>query len=291
MQDNVQVMNARASDVRKKESFWKRLLVYKGAVTGMILVAVIIAVAAAAPMIAPNDPLKVDMSARFEGPGAVYWFGTDNLGRCVASRVIWGARMSLSHSITVLLFMLAISIPVGLTAGYAGGRVDGFIMRIIDICLSMPTFLLALAIVGALGPSPVHMIIAMASVWWAPYARLIRGFAMQMKEQDFILAAKAAGCSHIQIVFRHILRNIAPSIIVMSALEIGSIILAIVTYSFIGLGAQPPVPEWGIMLNDSKEFIQTQPQLMLYPGMAIIITVMSFNLLGEGLKNVLRDRM
>lgn len=289
MKDNEQIINAGMQGERKK-IFRKRFLFQETAI-GLVLVVVIIAVAAAAPVLAPNDPLKVDMSARFRGPDAIYWFGTDNLGRCVASRVIWGARMSLAHGFTVLLFMLGISIPVGLTAGYAGGRLDGFIMRIIDICLSMPTFLLALAVVGVLGPSPVHMIIAMASVWWAPYARLIRGFAMQMKEQDFIMAAKSAGCSHVQIVFRHILRNIAPPIIVMSTLEIGSIILAIATYSFIGLGAQPPVPEWGVMLSDSKEFIQTQPRLMVCPGLAIIITVMSFNLLGEGLKNELRKRM
>lgn len=275
----------------KKGSFRGCLPGCQGAVIGMILVAVIIAIAALAPLIAPNDPLKVAVSERFKGPSAIYWLGTDNLGRCVASRVIWGARMSLCHGVTVLLFMLAVSIPLGLAAGYAGGIVDGFIMRIIDICLSMPTFLLALAIAGALGPSPSHMILAMVSVWWAPYARLIRGFAMQMKERDFILAAKSAGCGHMQIILRHILRNIAPSIAVMSTLEIGSIILAIATYSFIGLGASPPVPEWGIMLNDGKEFIQTQPQLMLYPGLAVVITVMSFNLLGEGLKNALRDKM
>lgn len=291
MQENVQVLNAKMPVTRKKDGFWKRLLSQKGAVVGMILAAVIIVIAAAAPVIAPHDPLEINMSVKFHGPDAAYWFGTDNLGRCVASRVIWGARMSLSYSLTILLFMLAVSIPVGLVAGYSGGKIDAVIMRIIDICLSMPTFLLALAIVGALGPSPTNMIIAMASVWWAPYARLIRGFAMQMKEQDFMLAARAAGCTHMQMVFRHILRNIAPSILVMSTLEIGAIILAIVTYSFIGLGAQPPVPEWGIMLSDSKEFIQTQPQLMLYPGLAIVLTVTAFNLLGEGMKNVLRDRM
>lgn len=133
------------------------------------------------------------------------------------------------------------------------------------------------------------MIIAMASVWWSSYARIIRGMAMQMKQQDFMLAAKAAACTHSQILFRHILRNIASPIIVMATLEIGSIILAIASFSFIGLGAQPPTPEWGIMLSDSKEFIQTQPQLMIYPGIAIIITVMAFNLLGEGLKNAIQD--
>lgn len=174
-------------------------------------------------------------------------------------------------------------------SGYAGGRVDAVIMRIIDIFLSLPTFLMALAIAGMLGPSTQNMIIAMASVWWAPYARLIRGMAQQIKQQDFILAAKSAACTHMQIIFKHILRNIASTIIVMSTLEVGSIILAIASFSFIGLGAQPPNPEWGIMLSDSKEFMQTQPQLMIYPGIAIIITVMAFNLLGEELKNAMLE--
>lgn len=266
----------------------KRMLSQKAAVIGFVIAALIIIIAIAAPVIAPNDPLKVNMSMRFKGPNSSYWLGTDNLGRCIASRLIWGARKSLVYSLCVLGLMLAISIPIGLLSGYAGGRVDAFIMRVIDIFLSLPTFLMALAIAGMLGPSVKNMIIAMASVWWAPYARIIRGMAMQVKQQDFVLAAKAAACTHRQIIFRHILRNIAPTIIVMATLEIGSIILAIASFSFIGLGAQPPTPEWGIMLSDSKEFMQTQPQLMIYPGIAIVITVMAFNLLGEGLKNAIQ---
>jgi peptide/nickel transport system permease protein len=197
--------------------------------------------------------------------------------------------MSLLYSVSVLLLMLVISIPVGLLSGYAGGRTDAFLMRTIDIFLSLPSFLLALAIAGTLGPSAKNMMIAMASVWWAPYARLVRSMTMQVKEQDFMLAARAAGCSHIQMIFRHILRNIAPTLIVMATLEIGAIILSIAAFTFIGLGAQPPSPEWGVMLSDSREFIQTQPQLMIYPGVAIVITVTAFNLLGEGLKNAIRD--
>lgn len=267
----------------------KRTLRQKAAILGLVVAALIIVVAVGAPAIAPNDPLKVNMSMRFQGPSPAYWLGTDNLGRCVASRLIWGARMSLLYSLCVLGLMMAISIPVGLLSGYVGGRVDALIMRVTDICLSLPTFLLALAVAGMLGPSMKNMIIAMASVWWSPYARIIRGMTMQIKQQDFILAAKAAACTHSQLLFRHILRNIAPSIIVMATLEIGSIMLAIAAFSFVGLGSQPPTPEWGIMLSDSKEFIQTQPQLMIYPGVAIMITVMAFNLLGEGLKNAIQD--
>lgn len=273
----------------KKYGVMTRIFRQKTAVIGFVMVILILIVALGASVIAPNDPLAVDLSIRLQGPGGDHWLGTDHLGRCIASRLIWGAQVSLMYSISVLCLMMVISIPVGLLSGYAGGRTDAFIMRIIDICLSLPTFLLALAIAGTLGPSAKNMIIAMASVWWAPYARLIRGMTMQVKEQDFMLAARAAGCSHGQIIFRHILRNVAPTVIVMAALEIGAIILAIAAFSFIGLGAQPPAPEWGIMLSDSREFIQTQSQLMIYPGLAIVITVTAFNLLGEGLKNAIRD--
>jgi peptide/nickel transport system permease protein len=257
-------------------------------IVGFAMVIAIIIIALGAPIIAPNDPLKVDTYMRFQSPSTTYWLGTDNLGRCIASRLIWGARNSLLYSSCILGLMLVISIPVGLLSGYVGGRLDSFIMRVIDVFLAIPTFLLALAVASMLGPSIKNMIIAMASVWWVTYARIIRGMAMQIKQQDFVLAAKAAGCTHCQILFKHILRNIAPTIVVMSTLEIGAIILAIAAFSFIGLGAQPPAPEWGIMLSDSKEFIQTQPQLMVYAGIAIVITVMAFNLLGEELKNVLR---
>ncbi|AKB78909.1 Nickel transport system permease protein NikC [Methanosarcina horonobensis HB-1 = JCM 15518] len=289
MQIKIQAIKRLNVWFRPSNGITNRILTQKAPVFGLVIVALIIFIAIAASVIAPNDPLKVNMSMRLEGPSSLYWLGTDNLGRCIASRLIWGARMSLIYSLCVLGLMMAISIPIGLLSGYAGGRVDTFIMRVTDIFLSLPTFLMALAVAGMLGPSAKNMIIAMASVWWSSYARIIRGMAMQMKQQDFMLAAKAAACTHSQILFRHILRNIASPIIVMATLEIGSIILAIASFSFIGLGAQPPTPEWGIMLSDSKEFIQTQPQLMIYPGIAIIITVMAFNLLGEGLKNAIQD--
>lgn len=288
MQVKTQAIKRSNAWFRSSDGIINLIFTQKEAVFGFVIAGLIIIIAIAASVIAPNDPLKVNMSMRLKDPSLLYWLGTDNLGRCIASRLIWGARMSLIYSLCVLGLMMAISIPIGLLSGYAGGRIDTFIMRVIDIFLSLPTFLMALAIAGMLEPSARNMIIAMASVWWAPYARIIRGMAMQIKQQDFMLAAKAAACTHSQIIFRHILRNIAPTIIVMATLEIGSIILAIASFSFIGLGAQPPTPEWGVMLSDSKEFMQTQPQLMIYPGLAIMITVMAFNLLGEGLKNAIQ---
>jgi peptide/nickel transport system permease protein len=271
------------------DTFIRRFALQKSALLGLVIIAIIILAALGAPFIAPNDPLEVDISARFQKPGGIYWLGTDNMGRCIASRLIWGARLSLLYSLSVLALMMGISIPAGLLAGYAGGRIDAFIMRVVDIGLSIPSFLLALAVVGALGPGIKNLVFAISLVWWTPYARLIRTMTMQMKEQGFMLAAKASGCTHSQMIFRHILRNIAPAIIVMAALEVGSIILAIASYSFIGLGEQPPTPEWGVMLSDGREFMQTQPQLILFPGLSIIITVFAFNLFGEGLKNALHQ--
>jgi peptide/nickel transport system permease protein len=183
--------------------------------------------------------------------------------------------------------MLSIGLPLGLLAGYAGGRVDTAIMRIIDLFMAFPGTILALAVAGLLGPSVKNLILALGGLWWAGYARLIRGMVIQIKEQDFILAAQAAGCSRRRIVIHHIVMHVLMPVIILATLEVGAIILAIAGYSFIGLGAQPPAPEWGVMLSDSKGYIQTQPQLMLYPGMAIMLTVMAFNLLGEGLKDAM----
>jgi peptide/nickel transport system permease protein len=259
----------------------------KSVVAGILILLVITCVAIFAPFIVPNDPLAVDMQSRFKKPCPQFPLGTDNLGRCVASRLLWGARLSLAYGLSVLGIVLLVSIPLGLFAGYMGGLADLIIMRIVDMGLSIPSFLMALAVAGTLGPDIHNMIIAMGLVWWTPYTRLIRGLTLQIKEQEFILAAKAAACTHRQIVIRHILRNSAPTIIVMATLELGSIILAISSYSFIGLGAQPPTPEWGIMLSDSREFMQTHPELMIYPGIAIMLTVAGFNFLGEGLKNAM----
>lgn len=265
----------------------KKLLQDKRAIVGLCLVAMICVIALLAPFISPNDPLEILMKNKLQLPSKTYWLGTDNLGRCIASRIIWGTRSSLLYAAIVLSLMLLISIPLGLLAGYAGGIVDTAIMRVTDICMAFPSSILALAVTGMLGANVRNLIIAMACVWWSGYARLIRGLVLQIKEQDFVLASQAAGCSKQRIVFYHVLRNVLSPIIVLATLEVGTIILAIAGFSFIGLGAQPPAPEWGVMLSDSRQYIQTQPQLMIYPGAAIMVTVIAFNLLGEGLKEAM----
>jgi len=265
----------------------KKLFKQKKVIFGFFIVIFFITLAIFAPEIAPNDPYEINVANKLQAPSLHYWLGTDNLGRCIVSRIIYGARASLSYSCTVLLVTLVISIPIGLLSGYAGGKTDDFIMRAIDVILAIPSFMLALAVAGTLGASAGNMILAMSFVWWAGYARLVRGMTLKIRQEDFIMAAKSSGCLHSQIIIKHILKNLAAPIITLAALELGSIILAIASFSFIGLGAQPPTPEWGVMISDSKDYIQTQPQLMIYPGMAIVIVVMGFNMLGEGLKNAL----
>lgn len=237
-----------------------------------------------APWLSPSDPLQIHMEHKLAMPSWQYPLGTDHLGRCVLSRLIYGTRTTLNYSFMVLIVVFAISIPVGLLAGYAGGKIDHLIMRIIDILLAFPSLILSLAITAMLGPSMKNLLIAFAAVWWTGYARVIRSMVLQIKESEYITAAKASGTSHLQIIPRHILLNAARPILVLASMEVGTIMLSIAGLSFLGLGAQPPTPEWGVMLNDSRAYIQTEPRLMLFPGMMIMLAVLGFNLLGEGLR-------
>lgn len=264
---------------------WRQICRQKQAIIGIVMVLFFVLVAVMAPIIAPNDPTLVDIALKLKVPSAKYWLGTDNLGRCIASRLIWGSRYSLFYSMLVMVITLMIGIPIGLIAGYVGGRLDNIIMRIIDVFLSTPTFIVALAIAGTLGASGKNMVLAMSCVWWSGYARLIRSMTIQIKGQEFIQAEIAGGAFHREIIFKHIFMNILPSVVALSTIQVGSAILAIAGYSFIGIGVQPPTPEWGIMLSDSRNYLQTSPELMIYPGLAIVFTVLAFNLLGEGIKN------
>ena len=281
-------MKKKVKELEKNGVFhsqWSALMSQTRSKIGLAIVLLFVAAAVFAPLIAPNDPLLVDVSHKLEGPSSTYWLGTDQLGRCIASRLLWGGRNSLLYGAIVLVITLLVGVPIGLISGYVGGKTDLFFMRVIDIFMAMPSFIVALAIAGTLGASGKNLVLSMSFVYWAGYARLSRALTIQVKEQNYMMALKAGGCGHTRIIFRHVLRNIAPSIIALATMEIGTIILAIAGFSFIGLGVQPTTPEWGIMLSDSKNFIQTFPQLMIYPGIVIVIVVMAFNLLGEGMKN------
>lgn len=251
---------------------------------GSVLLLIIVFIAVLAPVAAPNDPYLSDPANKYAQPSSKYWFGTDNIGRCIASRTIFGAQTSLAYASIILTSIIIISLVLGLLSGYFGGRADTLVMRITDIFLALPAPVIALAIAGALGPSAKNLIIAMVFTSWGDFTKLVRGMVLEIKEKDFVMAAKASGFSHFKIIFIHIFPNVIPSMMILATLEMGKIILAIAAYSFIGLGAQPPTAEWGVMISDAKNYIQIHPQLLIYPSAAVIITVAAFNILGEGLK-------
>ncbi|MDH7578790.1 MAG: nickel ABC transporter permease subunit NikC [Bacillota bacterium] len=268
----------------------KRLAGDKLALIGLGIAALVVAVGIFAPYFAPHDPVKVALDQRLSPPSPVYPLGTDHLGRCLLSRLIYGTRASLTTAALALAAIMLVSIPVGALAGYCGGWVDNLFMRLVDVLLAFPSLILALVIAGMLGPGLLNVMLAVASVWWVGYARVIRGMVLAVKEKEFVLAARACGTSELGIITRHILPNILSPVVVLATLDMGKLILAISGLSFLGLGAQPPTPEWGAMLNDARPYMQVAPQLMVYPGLAIVTVVLAFNLLGDGLRDALDPR-
>ncbi|MFQ6031129.1 MAG: nickel transporter permease, partial [Dehalococcoidia bacterium] len=242
------------------------------------------------PLIAPYDPDAQFKGSRLESPGQGFLLGTDNLGRDLLSRLLHGARLSIGMAALATIFIVTIAVSIGALAGYAGGLIDDLAMRIADVLLAFPGLILALAIVGILGPSLVNVIISLALVVWAGYARLVRGLVLEVREKPFVEAAIAIGASRTRILLRHIIPNVISPVIVLVSLEMGTLILAIAGLNFLGLGVQPPTAEWGAMLNQGRLFFQSEPQLMIYPGIMISVTVLGFNLLGDGLRDVLDPR-
>ena len=264
-----------------------RLLARRSTRIGVLIVASIGIVALLAPWLVPYDPSHVDPARGFAGVSADHWLGTDNLGRDLLSRLIFGARWSLGLVLVATILITTAGVVVGVAAGYFGGLVDDVLMRLVDSILSVPSLLLGLAIVGTLGPGLGSLVMGLASIWWVSYARVVRGLVLSLRERPYVDAARALGASNGRIVFRYILPGILPAVTVLASLEMGELVLAISGLSFLGLGAQPPTPEWGAMLNDGRTFFFTAPQLLLYPGFVICLTVMGFNLLGDGLRDAL----
>jgi peptide/nickel transport system permease protein len=275
----------------RRRALLHRFLRDGAAVAGTIMLAFFIVLALAAPLVAPRDPTAVDARAILAPPSWAHWLGADNLGRDILSRLIYGARWTLGASFLATAVIVTIGIVIGLAAGYFGGRIDDILMRVVDVILAFPSLILALAIVGMLGPSLFNVMVSMIAVWWGDYARVIRSLTVVMREREFVVAARCAGAPARRIMIRHLLPNVVPSVIVLATLELGSLMLAISTLSFLGLGAQPPTPEWGAMLNDGRAFFQRAPQLMVYPGLAITLAVVGSNLLGDGLRDVLDPRL
>ena len=255
------------------------------------LIVILAACALLAPVLAPYDPLAQDLAVRLKPPSPEHWLGSDSLGRDIASRILYGARISLLVGVVVVASAGVFGTFIGLVAGYAGGLVDEALMRLTEVFLAFPALILAMAIAGALGPSLTNAIIAIAAVSWAVYARLVRGQILSLRQREFVEAARAMGASRRRIVLRHILPNTLAPLMVQASFDMGSSIIAAAGLSFIGFGAQPPTPEWGVMISEGRNFISTQPWLSLFPGVAILLAVGSFNLLGDGLRDAFDPRL
>jgi peptide/nickel transport system permease protein len=244
-----------------------------------------------APLIAPYDPLTQALGSRLQPPSSAHWLGTDQLGRDILSRLLYGSQISLLIGLVVVASAGVFGTFVGLIAGYAGGLVDEALMRLTEVFLAFPALILAMAIAGALGPSLTNAIIALAAVTWAIYARLARGQILSLRGREFVEAARGIGASHVRIIVRHLLPNAVAPLMVQASFDMGSVIIAAAGLSFIGFGAQPPTPEWGVMISEGRNFISTEPWLSLFPGLAILLAVGSFNLLGDGLRDAFDPRL
>jgi peptide/nickel transport system permease protein len=253
--------------------------------------------AALAPLVAPYDPLKGSLANRLRPPvwqqgGSIdYPLGTDKLGRDILSRIIYGARVSLAVSLAAIVVGGVLGTALGLTSGYFGGRVDAVIMRLVDISLSFPTILVALVLVAAVGPSFGTVIIVVVVFLWARYARLVRGETLAIKERDFIARARVAGASHMRIMGRYIFPNVVNSLVVLATLQVGYVILLESTLSFLGAGLPRPTPAWGLMIADGRELIVTAWWVSMFPGLAIMLTVLALNLLGDWLRDHLDPKL
>lgn len=268
-----------------------RLLRQKSALLGLVIVGVLLLTALLAPLLAPYDPLATDLPNRLQAPSAEHLFGTDAHGRDILSRIIYGTRISIQVGIIAVGISLVFGTFLGAVSGYFGGKLDLVIMRFIDIMMAFPYILLAIAITAMLGPGLTNAMIAIGIVGIPIYARVIRGVVLSVKEMEYIEAAKVSGCSNFRIIFRHVLPNCLAPLVVQATLGVGTAILDAAGLGFLGLGAQPPHPEWGIMLNQGKEVMQIAPWVIMFPGAAILLVVLGFNLLGDGLRDALDPRL
>ena len=258
---------------------------------GLLVLVLLLLVAIFAPLLAPSDPDAFNGAAKFMPPSAQHFFGTDNVGRDIFSRVLFGARYSLIAAVVILTIAAVLGTIVGLIAGYAGGWVDEALMRITDMFLAFPALILAMVVAAALGPSLFNATAAIAIVWWPWYARLVRGQVLQLKNEPFVAVVRLSGASRVRILTSHLLRNCTTPIIVQMALDLGFAILTLAALSFIGLGAQAPTPEWGSMISTGRDFYLTQWWLVAFPGLSIFLAVVAANLLGDGLQDALSPHL
>ena len=269
---------------------FRRLLRDRSALVGLVILVLLVLAAVLAPVLAPYSPAEPHYELALRGPGRGFLLGTDGLGRDELSRLLFGARISLASVTLAAAAITLLGVSIGLLSGYQGGIVDGLIQRVIDVLLAVPSLVLALAIAGMLGPSMRSVLIGVVAVHWVSYARLVRGMVLSARNQPYVESSIALGARSGRVMFHEILPNVVPPVVVLATLEMGGLLLSISSLSFLGLGAQPPTPEWGTMLNQARPFFQSHPHLMIAPGVAITLTVLAFNLLGDGLRDALDPR-
>lgn len=291
------IQKNRKGRLNRGREYWRGMnLVLKNPLTtfGLGVIILLIATAFLAPYLAPYPDQGRGLSnlkERLVSPNLKHPLGTDNLGRDILSRIIFGARISLKAAIAVVLIVIAIGVPLGLIAGYFGGKVDEIIMRFADMILAFPSLLLAIAIVATMGPNLLNALIAVSIPWWPWYTRLVRSQVVSLKEMQFVESARAIGVSNLRIMFRHILPNCLSPIIVQATLDMGYVILFLSSLGFLGLGTQPPAADWGVMVSDGREFFLKQWWISTFSGAAIFVTVFAFNLLGDGVREALDPKI
>lgn len=275
----------------ERAKFFRRLSKEPTTLFGLAMLVIFTFLALFAPILSPVDPIKQNIPASLTPPGPEFLLGTDKLGRDILSRILYGSRISLFVGLAVVGGAGLFGSLVGLIAGYIRGWADEALMRVTDIFFAFPSLILAMAIAGALGPSLRNALIAVAVVSWPVYARLIRGQVLVLREQEFVQAARAIGVSNRRIVLRHLLPNTLAPLLVQASFDMGAVILSVAGLSFIGFGAQPPTPEWGVMISEGRNYITTQWWLTAVPAVAILLLVAAFNLIGDGLRDLLDPRL
>lgn len=285
------VMESGVRPSRKIDIRIRQLVKRRSALVGLAIVILLVLCALFAPLLRTHDPVEANLPERFQAPSRAHFFGTDFMGRDVYSRVLSGALISLQVGFISVSIGLLIGVPPGLMSGYYGGRLDTLIMGLVDVMLSFPGILLALVIVAVLGIGLHNVIIAVGIALLPNFARLVRGEALSLRERDFVIASKSMGASDLRIMLRHILPNAIPTIIVQANLSMAGALLVAAGLSFLGLGAQPPTPEWGAMLADGRNYLRTEWWLATFPGIAISLTIIGINLFGDGLRDALDPRL
>ena len=276
--------------IRLESRAWKKLKANKSALFGFVIVAFFIGIAVAAPLLPIADPAATSWSAVRKAPSAAHWLGTDEIGRDILSRMIWGAQASLMAGVVSVLIAVLIGVPFGLLSGYFGGWIDQAISRVTDALLATPFLILAIALAAFLGPSLSNAMIAIGLSAMPIFVRLTRGQVLSVKTEDYVEGARAIGLSHFAIMSRYILPNVFAPVLVQATLTVATAIIAEASLSFLGLGQQPPAPSWGSMLNVAKNFMTQAPWMAWWPGAAIFLVVLGFNLLGDGLRDALDPR-